>query len=87
MNEEGCRGRPGPGDAGRTTSSIDTSQWIGRDGAQSEARNLKQGRQLVASEPGVRGAVLYGGEEGQEVPISELLRLWVGGQAGHHEVV
>ena len=41
----------------------------------------------MAAESGVRGAVLYGGEKGQEVPVSEPLRLWVGGQAGRHEVV
>lgn len=26
--------------------------------------------QLVAVEPGVRGTILYGGEKGQEVPVS-----------------
>ena len=38
-------------------------------------------------EPGVRGAILYGGKKGQDVLVSELLCLWVAVGAGHHEVV
>ena len=41
----------------------------------------------MAVEAGVRGAVLYGGEKGQDVLVSELLCLWVAMGAGRHEVV
>lgn len=40
---------------------------------------------MAAVEAGVRGAVLYGGEKGQDVLVSELL--WVAVGAGCHEVV
>ena len=85
MNEEGSRESPGPENAGESTGSI--SKWIGRDWAQSEARNPEWVRQLVTVEPGVRGAILYGGKKGQDVLVSELLCLWVAVGAGHHEVV
>ena len=43
--------------------------------------------QLVAVEPGVRGAILQGAEQRQEGPVSEPPLLWVGLQAGRHRLL